>query len=94
MDGKHQLVLRGVTKDFVGLRALDDVSLQLEQGEILGLIGPNGSGKTTLINVVTGLLPASGGKVIASGSGYYEHAFSPLCARRSRTYVPDHPPFP
>ena len=61
MDGKRQLVLRGVTKDFAGLRALHDVSLTLEQGEILGLIGPNGSGKTTLINVVTGLLPASGG---------------------------------
>ena len=67
MAGTHQLVLRGVTKDFSGLRALHDVSLTLEQGEILGLIGPNGSGKTTLINVVTGLLPATGGRVLASG---------------------------
>jgi len=56
-----------VTKDFVGLRALDDVSLQLAQGEILGLIGPNGSGKTTLINVVSGLLPATAGRVTANG---------------------------
>ncbi len=43
------------------------MSLQLEQGEILGLIGPNGSGKTTLINVVSGLLPATSGRVIANG---------------------------
>ena len=56
-----------MTKDFVGLRALDDVSLSLEQGEVLGLIGPNGSGKTTLINVVSGLLPATAGRVSANG---------------------------
>jgi len=55
-------VVEGVTKDFVGLRALDDVSLELEQGEILGLIGPNGSGKTTLINVVSGLLAPTAGR--------------------------------
>jgi len=68
MDGTRQLVLQGVSKDFAGLRALHDVSLELRQGEILGLIGPNGSGKTTLINVVTGLLPATAGRVIASGT--------------------------
>jgi branched-chain amino acid transport system permease protein len=52
-----------VTKNFGGLRALDDVSLSLESGEILGLIGPNGSGKTTLINVISGTYPPSNGKV-------------------------------
>ena len=62
------LVVEGVTKDFAGLRALDNVSLQLNQGEIVGLIGPNGSGKTTLINVVSGLLPPTAGRVIVGGS--------------------------
>ncbi len=66
-SGGRQLVLQGLTKNFAGLRALDDVSLRLARGEILGLIGPNGSGKTTLINVVTGLLPASGGTVAVDG---------------------------
>jgi branched-chain amino acid transport system ATP-binding protein len=56
-----------VTKDFVGLRALDTVSLTLEEGEILGLIGPNGSGKTTLINVVSGLLAPTAGRVVVNG---------------------------
>ena len=56
-----------MTKDFTGLRALDGVSLRLEAGEILGLIGPNGSGKTTLINVVTGLLPVTSGSIRVDG---------------------------
>jgi branched-chain amino acid transport system ATP-binding protein len=60
--GATALVIEEVTKDFVGLRALDLVSLRLDQGEILGLIGPNGSGKTTLINVVTGFLKPDGGR--------------------------------
>jgi branched-chain amino acid transport system ATP-binding protein len=61
------LAIKGISKQFVGLRALDGVSLELQIGEILGLIGPNGSGKTTLINVVTGLLSPSGGQVYVDG---------------------------
>jgi branched-chain amino acid transport system ATP-binding protein len=66
-NGTHTLSVEGVSKNFAGLRALNQVSLKLEQGEILGLIGPNGSGKTTLINVITGLLPANGGRIVVSG---------------------------
>lgn len=58
------LSVERVVKDFSGLRAVDQVSLKLQQGEILGLIGPNGSGKTTLINLITGLLPADGGRIM------------------------------
>lgn len=60
---QERLVVKDVTKRFAGLAALQNVSLELQQGEILGLIGPNGSGKTTLINVVTGLLPSDGGRI-------------------------------
>ena len=63
----NTLTIQGLSKYFVGLRALDGVSLKLARGEILGLIGPNGSGKTTLINVVTGLLPATKGQVFVDG---------------------------
>lgn len=52
-----------VTVEFAGLRALDGVSLTLEPGEILGLIGPNGSGKTTLVNAITGQVPVAGGGI-------------------------------
>ena len=94
MDGKRQLVLQGVTKDFAGLRALHDVSLSLEQGEILGLIGPNGSGKTTLINVVTGLLPGERRAGDRIRKGHHQHAVPPHRAGRAGTHIPDHPSLP
>jgi ABC-type branched-subunit amino acid transport system ATPase component len=56
-----------LTKDFMGLRALSEVDMKVERGTIHGLIGPNGSGKTTFFNVVTGLLPASSGKIRFEG---------------------------
>jgi branched-chain amino acid transport system ATP-binding protein len=63
----NSLTIKGLSKYFSGLRALDGVSFTLSRGEILGLIGPNGSGKTTLINVVSGLLPATTGQVFVNG---------------------------
>ena len=57
------LSVSGLTKDFVGLRAVDDVSFSVAPREILGLIGPNGSGKTTTINLMTGLLSITAGSV-------------------------------
>ena len=64
---ENALIIKDITKYFAGLRALDRVSLELRQGEIVGLIGPNGSGKTTLINVITGLLKPNGGEVTVNG---------------------------
>ncbi|MDA1117646.1 MAG: ABC transporter ATP-binding protein [Proteobacteria bacterium] len=61
------LELSSVTRRFGGLRAVSDVTLSVPQGEVLGLIGPNGAGKTTLVNVITGVHPASAGKVRFAG---------------------------
>ena len=59
------LVATKIDKSFGGLRALKSVSLQLDSGQILGLIGPNGSGKTTLLNVLSGAyLPDMGSVVV------------------------------
>jgi ABC-type branched-subunit amino acid transport system ATPase component/sugar phosphate permease len=57
------LEVRGVTRRFGGVRALDDVSFDLHAGEILGFIGPNGAGKTTLFDVISGFTPADSGSI-------------------------------
>jgi len=61
------LVTEALTKDFMGLRALNEVDMKVETGTIHSLIGPNGSGKTTFFNVVTGLLPTTSGKIRFNG---------------------------
>ena len=57
------LEVKGISKSFVGLKALDDVSLNIEEERIVGIIGPNGAGKTTLFNVVSGFIPPDRGQV-------------------------------
>jgi branched-chain amino acid transport system ATP-binding protein len=61
------LELSSLSKRFGGLKALDDVSMSIEPGQIFSVIGPNGAGKTTLYNVVTGFLSVSGGFVRFKG---------------------------
>jgi len=59
--------VRGISKTFGGLKALMDVSFDVHEGEIFGIIGPNGSGKTTLINCITGFIKPDSGKVLFQG---------------------------
>jgi branched-chain amino acid transport system permease protein len=65
--GKPLLEVRQLSKAFKGVQALDKVTMQVRQGEILGLLGPNGSGKSTFINVVSGHYPLSGGEIVFDG---------------------------
>jgi ABC-type branched-subunit amino acid transport system ATPase component len=57
------LEVRGLSKDFGGLHALQAIDLDIHVGEIVGIIGPNGSGKTTFFNVLSGIHPATSGRV-------------------------------
>jgi branched-chain amino acid transport system ATP-binding protein len=61
------LRLDGVTKDFGGLRAVDDITLAVRPGERRALIGPNGAGKTTLFNLISGSLPVTSGTITLFG---------------------------
>jgi branched-chain amino acid transport system ATP-binding protein len=61
------LVAQGVTKSFGGMRVVNAMSLELGQGEILGVIGPNGAGKTTLFNLLAGALPLDHGAIHLNG---------------------------
>lgn len=58
------LEVRNVTKTFGGITAVDNLSIHIEDGERLGLIGPNGSGKTTLLNIISGVYKPDRGKII------------------------------
>jgi branched-chain amino acid transport system ATP-binding protein len=61
------LRILGLTKDFGGLRAVDDCTFEVPRGSIFGLIGPNGSGKSTVFNLVTGFLAPTAGKTFFKG---------------------------
>jgi branched-chain amino acid transport system ATP-binding protein len=61
------LQLKGVSKTFGGVHALQNISLSIRAGSIAGIIGPNGAGKTTLFNVITGALRAEEGEIVFGG---------------------------
>ena len=74
MGEQTMLRVDGVNKSFGGLRALADVSLQINKNHIVGLIGPNGAGKTTLFNVITGLYQPDSGTFELAGKPYFPSA--------------------
>jgi len=61
------LTLVGLGKSFGGLRAVQDLNLTLNEGEILGLIGPNGAGKSTVFNLINGIYPPDSGRILLEG---------------------------
>ena len=66
------LEVHNLTKDFGGLRANSDISLSMDQGELVGLIGPNGAGKTTLFNCISGLHRVTAGRILFEGEDITE----------------------
>jgi len=74
------LDIKGLKKQFGGLTALSGIDVSIEEGEILGIVGPNGSGKTTLFNVITGVHKPTEGKVSWRGRDMPRLAFPVLSA--------------
>jgi len=86
MTGEPILQVRDVTKTFGGIIALNRVSFDVFEGEILGIIGPNGSGKTTIVNCITGFVKASSGHVLFRGkdiTGQPPHKIADLGVTRT-----------
>lgn len=85
-----RIEIRNLTKTFGDLTALDDVTLSLEQGQIVGLLGPNGSGKTTLIKILNGLLQPTSGSVTINGSAPGVETKKAVAYLPDRNALPDY----
>ncbi len=81
------LEVKQISKNFGGVKAVENISLKLAEREITGLIGPNGSGKTTLFNLITRTLPLSGGEILFQGKPINNLSPAEVCRRGiSRTH--------
>ena len=85
-----RIEIQELTKDFGNLRALDNVSLSLEKGQIVGLLGPNGSGKTTLIKVLNGLLTPTEGRALINDIEPGVETKKSVAYLPDRTALPDY----
>lgn len=63
----ESLTIRGITKEYNGTKALDNIEFTVKKGQIVGLLGPNGAGKTTTMSIITGILAADQGEVLYDG---------------------------
>src|SRR5437660_614712 len=81
----HLLQTENLTKDYGRHRALQDVSLTVEAGEIFGLLGPNGSGKTTALRLLLGFLKPTAGRALIGGHDCWADG---VAARRLVAYLP------
>jgi len=81
--------VEGLTKRYGDVTAVEDISFQVEKGEIVGFLGPNGAGKTTTMRIITGFLPSTDGTVTVAGYDSFE---KPMEIRKRIGYLPEHPP--
>ncbi len=87
MQEQPLLVCRNVSKYFGALAAINDLSIEVVRGEVLGISGPNGAGKTTLMDVISGLSPADSGEIIFEGTNISGWTPDRVCHRGiSRTF--------
>ena len=83
------LIVEQVSKNFGSSQALDKVSFEMNQGDIVGLLGKNGAGKTTLMRILTSFISASSGTVTIDGDDITKHS---LTIRKKIGYLPEKPP--
>jgi ABC-2 type transport system ATP-binding protein len=85
------IVVDRLVKSFAGMTAVNNISFEVAQGEILGFLGPNGAGKSTTMRILTGFLPATSGQVFLCGTSV---AAQPDRVKRLIGYMPENNPLP
>ena len=81
--------VRNISKRYGSQKAVEDVSFCVNEGEILGFLGPNGAGKSTVMNIITGYISSTSGKVLVDGKDIVE---APAYAKKQMGYLPEIPP--
>ncbi len=85
----EMISIRGLSKSFGSIRAVDNVSFSVARGEVLGFLGPNGAGKSTTMKMITGFLTPSGGTAVVCGHDVLE---KPVAVKRCIGYLPEGAP--
>ena len=85
-----QITITDLTKRFGNMTALENIALEVEKGQIVGLLGPNGSGKTTLIKIMTGLLQPTSGSITINGKEPGIETKKIVAYLPDRNALPDH----
>jgi len=83
------LTVEHISKNFGALQAVDNVSFEINQGDIVGFLGKNGAGKTTLMRMITAFLAPSSGRIFIDGDDITKHS---LTIRQKIGYLPENPP--
>jgi len=81
--------VEGLSKTYVDVAVVDDISFFVPEGQVLGFLGPNGAGKTTTMRMITGFLPPSAGRVVVAGCDLDQ---DPVALRRRVGYLPENVP--
>ena len=81
--------VKNLVKRYGGHTAVNDLSFEVEEGQIYGFLGPNGAGKSTTMNIITGYLAPSEGQVLINGHDMFEE---PEEAKKCIGYLPEQPP--
>jgi len=87
-DNEHILVIENITKKFGSFKAVDNISLKVERGEIFGFLGPNGAGKTTTIKMIAGILRPDEGQIFINN---HDLKNEPRECKQETGYIPDRP---
>lgn len=86
---KPAIEIVNLSKNYGSKKALDDISFKVNKGEIMGFLGPNGAGKSTAMNIITGYIASSSGKIVVDGENIADNS---LETKRKIGYLPEKPP--